>query len=773
MASSLKRLCLIVWFSLFVISPTFSQQLDQTFGSGGVKFTTFSPNSTNPFARSFAYGLKGFPAPNGNISVLSRFLFTFTKSPNQSGSRVVNYSQNATTATFGPAGEQQAIATDAAQQSDGKMIAVGNFNNDWFIWRFDLNGTFDTTFNFSGKRVIGFAANDDRATGVAVQPDGKILIVGSSTDVNGGVTVLLRLNADGTNDNSFGPYGNGIVLLFDGGALSQKLVLRPSGKILLLNMRQENPPLFNETVTTFFQLNSDGSPDAGFGDNGILYSYEPFQNVFVDAKAQADGKVVVLATRDFIPLGMVDVHDHEVVVTRYNQNGSLDEDFGISGRSSVNTSPPAIGTSLRYEPSGLEEARGLTIDSMGKISVVAHSAQVVPAFGNGSGPVRGRLERKFAQYILQFDVNGKLIGRNFSRQTKYDQVVSTYTPHEINGIFEQPGKGLVVFGSYTEAFYLHWPNLPLPGMSVMLSRFSSVSAVNDANNFYDYNFDGQADFAMYHASAPALSRWQMLRTDTQRNGSYSPVNYDFGLANDVPVPGDYDGDGVQDLAVFRNDTGDWFTRKVYLNNCAPMDCTELIHFGAPGDVPAPGDFDGDGKTDRAVFRPSEGNWYILLSTGGWTGLHFGQTGDMPVTGDYDDDGRSDIAVIRRNNGLMTWYILQSSNNEFVGLQFGLTTDKAAPMDYDGDGRTEIAVWRPADGNWYMLSGYTSFSAVQWGQNGDVPVPADYDGDSKADVGIFRPSEGNLYVRRSLDGSIQSHYYPGSPSDLPVASVYIR
>lgn len=243
----------------------------------------------------------------------------------------------------------------------------------------------------------------------------------------------------------------------------------------------------------------------------------------------------------------------------------------------------------------------------------------------------------------------------------------------------------------------------------------------------------------------------------------------------MPAPGDYDGDGIQDLAVFRDSTGDWLTRKIYLYGCAPMDCTEQVHFGQTGDVPASGDFDGDGKTDPAVFRPSEGNWYILYSgTGGWTGLHFGQNGDLPVTGDYDSDGKSDVALVRRENGLLIWYILQSSDNQFIGIHFGLGTDKAVPADYNGDGKTDIAVFR--DGYWYFLTNYTDFSYKVWGLPGDIPEPADYNADNKADVAVYRSrgptTFGEHYASGSGTGELLG-FTQGLPGDIPLPSAYVR
>ena len=68
-------------------------------------------------------------------------------------------------------------------------------------------------------------------------------------------------------------------------------------------------------------------------------------------------------------------------------------------------------------------------------------------------------------------------------------------------------------------------------------------------------------------------------------------------------------------------------------------------------MPVPGDYDGDGKTDIAVWRPADGNWYILRSSdGGWSGTQWGAPGDMPVPGDFDGDGKTDIAVWRPSDG---------------------------------------------------------------------------------------------------------------------------
>ncbi|MGC2236035.1 MAG: VCBS repeat-containing protein [Pyrinomonadaceae bacterium] len=118
-----------------------------------------------------------------------------------------------------------------------------------------------------------------------------------------------------------------------------------------------------------------------------------------------------------------------------------------------------------------------------------------------------------------------------------------------------------------------------------------------------------------------------------------------------------------------------------------------------GDVPVPGDFDGDGKTDFSIFRPSANEWWILRSSDTtYTTYNFGANGDIPVPADYDGDGHADIGVWRNSN--YTSYSKNSTNGQTQTNYLQGISGTPTSGDYDGDGRADVAVWSPSDATWY-------------------------------------------------------------------------
>lgn len=232
---------------------------------------------------------------------------------------------------------------------------------------------------------------------------------------------------------------------------------------------------------------------------------------------------------------------------------------------------------------------------------------------------------------------------------------------------------------------------------------------------------------------------------------------EFGASGDLPVSGDYDGDGMTDYAVFRN--GTWLVRRSSDGGLTTK------QFGLPGDIPLRGDYDGDGTADPAVFRPSNGGWYVEKSSGsGYIITQFGLNGDMPVASDFDGDGVTDITVFRPSNGV--WYWLKSTTGEFSAVHFGMTGDVPIACDFDGDGADDIAVYRPSNGTWYILrSSDSTYDMRQWGLSTDIPVAGNYDGDGIADIAVFRPSTGGWYVWKSSDMGYDFQYF-GTGGDMP-------
>lgn len=309
----------------------------------------------------------------------------------------------------------------------------------------------------------------------------------------------------------------------------------------------------------------------------------------------------------------------------------------------------------------------------------------------------------------------------------------------------------------------------------------------------DYDGDGRTDYSVIrfpNLTPPAANPITFFNLNStsgqQTSGQFGDVN------TDLPAPGDYDGDGKADIALFR-DTAVAGSDTLFLLIRSSDNTFQAVHWGTSGDENVSRDFDGDGITNMAVYRATNVDgaqdfWFVRRPDGSQISVPFGQSGDgtntkdVPVTGDYDGDGKFDYAVYRFKAGNPynnCFIILRSSDNSVQVQQWGnFTSDYIAPGDYDGDGKTDFMAIRTSGTAsvpmvWWLLKSSGGSSTQTFGRSDDLPTQGDYDGDGKTDVSVYRRSTGVFYVHRTFTNTDTGQLWGQPPNDFPVATFDAR
>jgi uncharacterized delta-60 repeat protein len=364
--------------------------LDQTFGMNGKVLTRFTNNSTTfgPRATPKAMVIQ----PDGKIIVAGQAMVSDTTGTTDAFA-LVRYQTNGSLDTgFGRSGRVttkigiQDAALAVALQPDGKIVAAGYanigpagaLNLAFALVRYNANGSLDRSFDGDGKVVTDLTAYLDELTGVAIQPDGKIVAAGF---INAGYSTdfaVARYNPNGSLDTSFGQGGIAQTDFFHGVDGGTEMVLLPDGKIVVAGS------VYNSAGAGDFALvryMADGTLDASFGNGGkVTTNFSGTSSDIVhDMDIAPNGKLVVAG-------GSGQPGKWDFAVARYNANGTLDRTFDGDGKFVRDIS--GFGTQ--------DSASGVAVQQNGKIVV---SGDASP-FSNGNGG--------FDLVTIRLNVNGSL-----------------------------------------------------------------------------------------------------------------------------------------------------------------------------------------------------------------------------------------------------------------------------------------------------------------------------------------------------------------------------
>jgi uncharacterized delta-60 repeat protein len=294
--------------------------LDESFGKGGIVTTSLSGGddcSTAIAIQDDGKILASGTSHNGTSKDFALLRY------NANGSLDASFGKEGIVINSIQTGDDN--ASGIAIQKDGKIVVAGSSNNgnsnDFALIRYNPNGTLDKSFGKKGIIVTSLQTGNDDVAGFTLQPDGKILVSGSSNNGKSNDFALARYNVNGTMDPDFGTGGVVMTSLGNGNDDGSGIALQKDGKIIVSGSSD------NGTSKDFAMVryNANGKPDASFGKNGIVMnSVQAGDDKASKLTILKDGKILIFGTSN-------NGKSNDFALARYNVNGTLDPAFGKGG----------------------------------------------------------------------------------------------------------------------------------------------------------------------------------------------------------------------------------------------------------------------------------------------------------------------------------------------------------------------------------------------------------------------------------------------------------
>jgi uncharacterized delta-60 repeat protein len=366
--------------------------LDNTFGTNGI--VTTSVNQAGSDANNVIIQSDGKIVVVGSTTDGGNYDLAIVRYIGNAGTGDLDITLNGTGNVLTSIGSQSSGIRSVALQTDGKIVAAGyasnGTNNDIAVVRYTDTGIPDNAFNTTGKVLTAVGGASDEGYGVAVQPDGKIVVAGTAWNGSNNDIAVLRYNSNGSLDNSFG--GDGIVTtdILSNDNVAYGVAIQPDGKIVVVGYANNG----SNNDFAAVRYHSDGTLDGSFGGDGIVTTAVGISNDEGSCVTlQSDGKIVAAG---FSNNGV----DNDAVIVRYNIDGTLDASFDSDGRVILDIAGDG------------DELYGITMQSDGKILVTGWTS-------NGSNNDIVVLRYSSAGVLdNSFDTDGKVI----TSLSSYDDV---------------------------------------------------------------------------------------------------------------------------------------------------------------------------------------------------------------------------------------------------------------------------------------------------------------------------------------------------------------